>query len=338
MIAGRGLAFAASAALIVIAACATAARADDKPIVMKISVATVGDVVHQFVNDYAAAIEKDTNGRIKPEVYPASQLGSVARQIEGVQFGAIQATAIPPEYFVGLDERFEVMAAPALVTSLAQGQKLAADPAVRSLMLGLGVDKGLRGAGLFMATPSSIIARTAIRHLADFMGKKIRTLASQFQSVAMQRLGAIPKPMTLGDVLPALQDNAVDGAIGSTPLFYSMHFQDAAKYVTETGQPATFVVLEISKKWYDQLPTDLQQIVDRDGAAASVAINPEAVAINENARKGWVASGGELMSLPPDEQASMLKIIGSAGDEVSNAKPLLAAAYKVVTEAAARAK
>jgi hypothetical protein len=47
----------------------------------------------------------------------ASQLGSIPRQIEGVQFGAIQAAVIPPEFFVGVDERFEVMAAPGLVES-----------------------------------------------------------------------------------------------------------------------------------------------------------------------------------------------------------------------------
>ena len=42
-----------------------------------------------------------------------------------------------------------------------------------------------------------------------------------------------------------------------------MHFQDAAKYVTEIGQPAIFGIVEISKKWYDGLPADLQEIVDR---------------------------------------------------------------------------
>jgi TRAP-type C4-dicarboxylate transport system substrate-binding protein len=328
----------AVSAFIVSAAIPVEARADDKPIVMKISVPTLGDVVHQFVNNYGAAVEKDSAGRIKAEVYPASQLGSVPQQIEGVQFGAIQATALPPEFFVGIDERFEVLAAPGLVTSIADGQRLAADPAVRNLILGLGADKGLHGAALFMATPSSIIARTPIRHLADFKGKKIRIFASQFQSVAMQRLGATPKAMSLGDVLPALQDNALDAAIASVALFNAMHFQEAAKYVTEIGQPVTFVAVEISKKWYDSLPADLQQVVDKDAAAESVAINPQAIEINDKARQAWIASGGELISLPADEQATLLKIIGGVGDEVANAKPQLGAAYKLVTDAAQRTK
>jgi TRAP-type transport system periplasmic protein len=313
-----------------------ARAADDKPIVMKIALATLDDVLHQFVKNFAAAVEKDSAGRIKAEIYPASQLGSIQRQAEGVQFGAIQCQVVAPEFLVGIDERFEVLAAPGLVTSMAQGQRVAADPAVRQLMLGLGADKGLHGAALLMSTPSSVIAKAPIRHLADFKGKKVRIFASQFESVALTRLGAIAKPMTLAEVLPALHDNSIDGAVSGITIFGPLHFETAAKYVTEIGQPAIFGVVELSKKWYDALPADLQQILDKDATAESVAINPQAVTINDNARKAWLANGGELISLPDDEQSSLLKIVAGVGDEVSNAKPELSAAYKVVTEAAQR--
>ena len=92
-----------------------AARAEDKTYVMKVTLPTINDAPHQFAKDFAAAVERDSGGRIKGEVYPASQLGSIPRQIEGTQFGAIQAATVPPEFFVGVDERFEVMAAPGLV-------------------------------------------------------------------------------------------------------------------------------------------------------------------------------------------------------------------------------
>jgi C4-dicarboxylate-binding protein DctP len=113
-----------------------------------------------------------------------------------------------------------------------------------------------------------------------------------------------------------------------------MRFSNVAKYVTETGQPATFVTVEINKKWYDSLPADLQRLLDKDATAESVAINPQAIEINDRARAAWRDSGGELISLPPDEQSAMLKIVAGVGDEVSNAKPQLAAAYKMVTDAA----
>jgi C4-dicarboxylate-binding protein DctP len=311
-----------------------APAADDKTYVMKIALATLDDALHQYAKNYAAAVEKDSGGRIKAEIYPGSQLGSIARQAEGVQFGAIQCQIVAPEFLAGIDERFEVLAAPGLVTSMEDGQRVAADLGVMKLMLGLGADKGVHGAGLFMNSQSALIARTPIRHLAEFKGKRIRIFASQFQSVAIQRLGATPKPMTLGGVLPALKDNALDGAVSSIAVFSTMHYQEAAKYVTETGQPAIFGIAEVSKKWYDSLPTDLQQIVDKDAASESMAINPQAIEINDRARKAWMDGGGELISLPSDEQSAMLKILASVGEDVSKTKPQLRAAYQVVTKAA----
>jgi TRAP-type transport system periplasmic protein len=314
------------------------AWAQDKPYVMKVTTATINDAPHQFAKDFAAAVERDSAGRIKSEVYPASQLGSIPRQIEGVQFGAIQAVVLPPEFIVGVDERFEVMAAPGLVDSFEHGQRVATDPAVQKLMLGLGAAKGLHGVGITLSQPSSIISRTPIRHLADFKGKRIRIFASQFQTVAFDRLGATPVAMTLGDVLPALQQGAIDGAVAGIGPFVHLHFADAAKYVTETDQPAIFLMLEVSQKWYDSLPKDLQEIVDREGAAVSVAINPVALAMYTEQRKAWVNGGGELISLPRDEQSAMMTTLASVGSNVAMAKPAVREAYQIVLDAAQRTR
>jgi TRAP-type transport system periplasmic protein len=323
-------------ALLILLGASPDARAADKPYVMKISLATLNDALHQFAKDYAAAVEKDSGGRIKAEIYPNSQLGSTQRQVEGVQFGAIQCLIVPPEFLAGIDERFELLAAPGLVNSMANGQRVAADPAVKQLMLGLGANKGLHGAGLFMATPSSVISIKPIRHLDDFKSKKIRVFPSQFQREAMQRLGATPKPMSLGEVLPGLQDNVLDAAVSATTVFVTMHFQDAAKFVTETGQPAIFGIAELSKKWYDGLPPDLQEIVNKGASSESVAINAWVIEFNAKTRQDWIAGGGELISLAPDEQAAMLNALASVGEDVSMTKAELHAAYHIVTEAAQR--
>ena len=143
--------------------------------------------------------------------------------------------------------------------------------------------------------------------------------------------------MSLGDVLPALQQGAIDGALAGMGPFTHMHFSDAAKYITMTNQPAIFLIAEINKKWYDSLPPDLQKIVDKDAAEQAVAIGPLAVEMHKKAESAWTAAGGEEINLPSDEQATMLKTLSSVGADVSKSDPQLAAAYKIVTDAAARA-
>jgi TRAP-type C4-dicarboxylate transport system substrate-binding protein len=314
-----------------------AVQAQDKTYEMKISTPTINDTPDTFARNFLAAVEKDSGGRIKGQVYPASQLGSIPRQVEGTQFGSIQCEVVPPEFMVGIDPRFELMAAPGLVDSLAQGQKVAQDPAVRKLMLSLGADKGLHGVGLFMSEPSDVVTKNPIRKLSDFKGKKLRIFASQFQSVAFERLGVTPVAMSLGDVLPAIQQGAIDGAVTGMGPIAHMHFVDAAKYVTMTNQPSIFIIVEVNKKWYESLPKDLQEIIDKDGAAQSVAIVPTAASFRAKAEESYAASGGEEIKLAPDEQASLLKTLSSVGADVSTSNLQLAAAYKLVTDAAARA-
>src|ERR1700683_2799959 len=114
----RGLlalaAFAATAFILSLALTIRTTVAQDKTYVMKITLPTLNAAPHVFAKNSAAPVKKDSGGRIRGEFYPASQLESMSRQIEGVQFGAIQAAVIPPEFYVGVDERFEVTAAPGL--------------------------------------------------------------------------------------------------------------------------------------------------------------------------------------------------------------------------------
>jgi len=308
------------------------------PYVMKLSTATLNDTQHEWMKRFAAAVEKDSGGRIKGEVYAASQLGSIPRQIEGTQFGSIQGWVGPPEFLVGVDERYEALSAPGLFTSQDQDVRVLNDPVVRDLILGLGANKGLVGAGIFPLGPSSVATRKPVHHLADFNGMKIRVLASPFQLEMVKRMDASPVAMTLADVLPAIQQGAIDGALTSITVDTTLHYVDAAKYVAEIGQPWINSIAVLSKKWVDGLPADLQKIVRDDAAAVSKGIVPFVNDFFAAQRKVWTDNGGELTSLPAAEQDAMIAKISSIAGDLSASKPELNAAVKVVFASAARNK
>jgi TRAP-type C4-dicarboxylate transport system substrate-binding protein len=323
--------------LTLIWALGAAQAAEQKTYVMKLGLATINESQHEWCKRFAAMVEKDSGGRIKGEIYPASQLGPAAREIEAVQFGAIQGFVGPPEFLVGVDDRYEVMSAPGLVTDIHHGARMTSDLELQKMMLGFGADKGLHGAALFVAQPSSVIARTPIRHLADFKGKKLRVLAADMEQEMIKRLGGTPVAMTLGDVLPALQQGAIDGSVTAMTVYTTMHFWDASKYLTEINQPFVFSMAFLSKKWFDALPADLQAIIDKDAAAAATEVNPWEVDFYGKQRQIWLEHG-ELISLPPDEQAEMMTELAAVSQEVAKRKPGLEQAYEVFAAAAQRTK
>jgi TRAP-type C4-dicarboxylate transport system substrate-binding protein len=319
-------------------ALAPAAHAQDKVYVMKLSTATINDTQHEWLKRFAAAVEKDSGGRIKGEIYPASQLGPIPRQIEGVQFGSVQAWIGPPEFLVGVDTRYESLSAPGLFTSQDQAIRVINDPAVQKLMFGLGENKGLDGIGFAPIGPSSIATKLELRHLADFKGKKLRVLASPFQLELVRRMDASPIAMTLADVLPALQQGAIDGALATITVYTTMQYQDAAKYVVESDQPYLNSIVVMSKKWLASLPPDLQKIVRDDAATTSKEIIPFVKEFFANARSVWKSKGGTLISFPAEEQAAMLAKISTIGEDLSKDKPDLNAAVKLVFDSAKRNK
>src|SRR5271166_7132215 len=69
------------------------ARAAD--FVMKVGTATINETQHQFIKFYKEEVEKASGGRIEVQIYPASQLGPIPREIEGVQLGNIQGYVGP---------------------------------------------------------------------------------------------------------------------------------------------------------------------------------------------------------------------------------------------------
>lgn len=310
----------------------------DKVYVMKLSTATINDTQHEWFKRFAAEVEKASGGKIKPEIYPASQLGSIPRQIEGVQFGSIQAWMGPPEFLVGVDERFEAMSAPGLFSSVDQVMKVAQDPAIQKPFYAAGEAKGLIGFGFAPIGPSSILSKKQVTKLADLSGMKIRVLASPFQLELIRRMGASPIAMTLADVLPGLQQGTIDGTLTTMTIYTTMHYYDVGKFVVETDQPYVNSIGMVSKKWMDTLPPDLQKVVRDSGAKVTAEITPYVKDFFAEQNKIYVSKGGTISKLAKAEHDDMIKKVSSIGDDLSKSKPGLNQMVKALFESAARHK
>jgi len=313
-------------------------RASAAPIIMKIGTATLNDTQHEWMKRYKAAVERDSKGRIQVQLYPASQLGSIPREIEGTQFGAIQGWMGPPEFLNGVDERYEVLSAPSAFTSLAQAQGTSQDPEFNKLFLALGANKGLKGVTVWISGTNALMTRKPVRHLADAKGLKIRILAGPLQEAVMNVMGATGIPMPLDQVGPALQQGAIDGIITNVSTGAPLKYYTTAPYATEINQPYIFSVCVLSKVWFDKLPPDLQKILTDDGARTGREMLPFVNSFLKVQRAAWKAGGGELISLPPREEQQLLTSFEPIAAEVMKGKPDMLAMYQAMLAARARVK
>jgi len=147
-----------------------------------------------------------------------------------------------------------------------------------------------------------------------------------------------PVPMPLSEVMPALQQGALDGAMSCIPVFVALKFADAAKYLIETNHGLISAMTVISKTWFDALPADLQDVVVKAGETASRNVYQFSVDDVNKGRDRWKAAGGEVITLSAADNAKLQAELAPVGARVTDSKPAEKAMFAILKDAAERTK
>jgi len=326
---------------LLLAAAATAApwaHAQSGTFTMKVASATINDVIHHWMKSFKASLEGRSGGRIKVDLYPASQLGAIPRMVEGTALGTIECFVTATSFLTSLDPKFEILDVPGVLVDTAHAQRVFADSELRPQLLAMGGGKGLQSISVFMHSPQHIVSRKPIRTLADFSSQKVRVLSTPMQIEPLKKLGATPVPMPLSEVMPALQNGAIDGFIAASTVFSALKFYDAAKYQTALTRWPVVVVAATNRSWLAKLPADLRAMVQEEAQRAEAAANAFGPTDIEAAKKIWTQNGGELITLSPQDDAAFTKVVNDSAISILKQHPAVMADYERYAKVAQKHK
>ena len=312
-----------------------AAPAPAQQFVMKSGIATRADIQNEWQNRMKERMEARAGGRLKVEIYVAAQLGSNQVMIDGMQLGTVENFIAPGSFFVGVDPRFQILDVPGLFKDVDHLYATVRDPEFRRAYLDIGRAKELIGVGLMVYGPTSFITRKPVRALGDFKGLKLRVFGSPLQTEPVRLLGAAPTPMGLTEVLPAFQNQVIDGMLSGITVFTTFRYYDLTKYLTETSYSMITSMSLVSKPWYDKLPSDLRTMLIEEADALEPDLYKWGQAENNNAAKVWTEHGGELIHLPAADQAEMMRRIAVVADQVLGGNPATKDLYDLLKARAA---
>lgn len=287
---------------------ALAAGAQAQQFTMKLSTPTNNDVTVEWMKAFKAGVEARAGGRIKVEIYPASQLGPIPRTVEGVALGTIELTAPAVGFMIGLEPRFQVFDAPGLFDSVAHAQKVLTDPEIKRRLATFGEAKGVEPLFTFVNGPLMLLSHKPIRSLADFKGQKIRVPgAAPLQVEPFKQLGASPVSMPLGEVLPAMQNRAIDGLIAGFVIYVAFKYYDVAKGLTQL--PGSFLVAAglVNRKFMKSLGPELEAIVRDEARKAEDLFATRGVEDLKRIQGAWEKNGGETITLAPAQAARYIE-------------------------------
>jgi len=305
---------------------------------IKIGLLTINEPQHWMGERFIAEIEKRTNGRIKGKLFPAGQLGSIPRQIEGVQLGTQEGFITPPGFLQGVNEAFTVTDAPGMFDDLDHAFRAISDPSFRDRWHALGAHANVIGVSAYASAFNSIASREPFRKISDMAGKKIRVLASKTEIEMAKRLGFAGIPMSYNEVLPAIQQGTLDGALSAHTVMATSKFASVTKYVTYMAASFIPSVLYMHKTWLDKLPQADREVVLAVGRELERPMTNEAIKFAEEAWKIWRADGAEIIQLSAADRADMVKKLAPIGDEILGTNPKTKELYEILKAAALKHK
>ena len=301
---------------------------------MKIGVVTQNDPIHFFAEEYKKRIEAATDGRIKAQVFPGAQLGSVPRLIEGAQFGTIEMIVFPPGFLKGVNPAFQVLDAPGLFSDMKHAHEAATDPEFRESYLKLASDKGLTGISVWSYGPTSYASLSPIRTLADFKGMKIRVIASKVEIGLMDSVGAVGVPMPFTEITPGMQRKTIDGVRSSIVVLGSLKLYSVAKYITQAKDSILLCVGLVSNAFLDGLPDDLKKNVFDVGRELEDHMLGITTETNIKAVDTWKENGAEVIVLSDEERKEFMKKGAAIADEVLGEDPQIQPTFELLKKVA----
>ncbi|WP_180955703.1 MULTISPECIES: TRAP transporter substrate-binding protein [Bacillus] len=215
-------------------------------------------------------LETRSDGRMKLEIFPASQLGPEADMIQQMISGSVDFGYITTAYLASRNKELNAWLMPFLFEDIGDANKMR-DTEAANQLLDLFSEQGLVGMDWLFTGSHSILMNSGVMDSPEkFKGKKIRAPGSEVINDFYNALGASPVPMPLPEVYQGLQTGVVDGVNASADSAYSQKFYEVGEDFTLLNQFAFNAAVLMSKAKFDSLSKDDQNIVEE---AMKVAID-----------------------------------------------------------------
>ncbi|HEX8605868.1 MAG TPA: TRAP transporter substrate-binding protein [Pseudoduganella sp.] len=251
------------------------------PIVIKFSHVVATDTPKgQAAARFKQLAERATNGRVKVEVYPNSQLYKDKEELEALQLGAVQMLAPSLAKFgpLGVKE-FEVFDLPYAFPTKQSLYNVTEGPIGRGLLKKLET-KGITGLAYWDNGFKIMSANKPLNTPADFRGLKMRIQSSKVLDAQMRALGANPQVLAFSEVYQALQTGVVDGTENPPSNMYTQKMHEVQKYATLSNHGYLGYAVIVNKKFWDGLPADIRTALE--GAMRETTTYEKAIAQRDN--------------------------------------------------------
>ena len=254
---------------------------------------------------WCAKLGKESNNRIKCQIYPAMQLGGTPPQLfDQAKDGVADVVWTVLGYSANRFPMSEVFELPFMMTNAEATSRAAWDfyqqfskhefKDVHVLAV------HVHGPGVLFTT------KKEMKTMEDFKGMKFRA-PTRLTNKMLASMGATPVGMPVPAVPEALSKGVIDGAVIPYQVAPSLKVQELVKHAAETDPKynalyTTVFTIAMNKAKYDSLPADLKKVIDNNsGQDFSAMAGRVQAADDAPGREKFKAAGVPINVIPAAE-------------------------------------
>jgi C4-dicarboxylate-binding protein DctP len=296
-------------ALLVAAACGRGEGAQSAPDVTTIKFSHV--VTEQTPKGQAAlkfkeVVEKESDGRIKVEIYPNSSLYGDSAEMQALQSGAVQMLAPGGAKFSTIAPQIQVLDLPYLFDTVEEIPKVIGPDTAVGKAIFENEDLKERNMKVLSLWDNGIKHTSSNREMttpADLKGMKFRIQPSDVLKSQIEAWGGKATPMAFSEVYGALQQGVIDAQENTYSSMQSQKMHTVQKHITETGHGYVGYVVVINSDFFEGLPKDLQEAVTTAVDEAAEHNRTIAADVNEKAKQQILDAGTtKIKTLTPEQR------------------------------------
>lgn len=219
-----------------------------------------GSLYEASANEFARRVNEKLPPNYSVAVYGRSQLGNDTAVLGKIKSGEV-TFSLPSTVMSTVSPKFGIFEMPFLIRNREHVRR------IRDALLEPVLQPEVRPQGYrILAVWENGFRQITnnIRPIAtpeDLAGMKLRVPKGVWRVKAFQALGASPVPIALSETYEALRNRKVDGQENPLTQIHGSKFDEVQKYLTLSDHVYSPAYLITNDKHFEQLPSDVQQIL-----------------------------------------------------------------------------
>ena len=253
---------------------------------------------------FADLVAQKSGGKMQVKLFPGGVLGGDVQVLSAVQGGTIDMASMNSGILQSQVKEFAIVDFPFLFNDPKEADAVLDGPIGKALAEKL-PEKGLVHLAYYdLGFRQLTNSKRPVKAADDIAGLKIRVIQSPIYIDTFAALGANPLPMPITEVYTAMEQKTIDGHENPYTVIESNKFYEVQKYLTGSRHIYNPQTMMISKKTWDRLNKEEQQIL-LDAAKESQVYQRQVSRDAQDKALAVLKTKMEYSELPPAEVAKI---------------------------------